>query len=115
MAQSLWTFILPMMMHYVSIRGSKVRKMLWLSVPILLTLLSLIPSGISLPLKPTGSRYMFMLIIVPVMMTLMLSTFVRDNIGTRAADFGDMIRNSSVTRTSVKSKLPHDINQSTTN
>lgn len=59
---------------------------------------------------------MFMLIIiVPVMMMMLLSTFARDNIGTRAADFGDMIRNGSVTRASVKSKLPHDINQSTTN
>lgn len=116
MVQSMWTFILPMMMLYATIRGSKFTKMFWLFAPMMLTLLSLIPSGISLPLKPTGSRYMFMLvIIVPIMMMLMLSTFARDNIGNRAADFGDMIRDGSVTRTSVKSKLPHDINQSATN
>lgn len=84
MVQSMWTFILPMMMLYVTVRGSKFTKMFWLFAPMMLTLLSLIPSGISLPLKPTGSRYMFMLIIlVPIMMMLMLSTFAHDKTATR--------------------------------
>lgn len=78
MVQATWTFILPMMMLYVAVRGRKFAAMFWLFVPMLLTLLSLAPSGLSLPLKPTGSRYMYMLIIiVPIMMMLMLRAFAQ--------------------------------------
>ncbi|WP_140462901.1 MULTISPECIES: DUF6020 family protein [unclassified Bifidobacterium] len=89
---SVWTFVLPLFLVYCRLGraaasaasgmrdGRAVRRHSWFpfAVPLVWSLLSLLPNAISIPLKPTATRYMlWSLIMVPLLIGLLRADAVR--------------------------------------
>lgn len=70
---AVWSFVLPLFMAYSILERRETRaKALVIGAPLIWSLLSLLPNAISVPLKPTGSRYiMWALYVVPVYIALL--------------------------------------------
>ncbi|WP_163196261.1 DUF6020 family protein [Bifidobacterium platyrrhinorum] len=71
-----WTFILPLFLLFHGF-GCAGRRPRWVpfAIPLVWSLLALLPNAISLPLKPTATRYMMW---APVMVPLMLALLRAD-------------------------------------
>lgn len=80
---ALWSFILPLFLLFCAIRGN--RRAIWqrlmIGAPLIWSLLSLLPNAISIPLKPTASRYIvWALYVVPLYIALLRADGVRSGL-----------------------------------
>ncbi|NMM98429.1 hypothetical protein G1C97_1381 [Bifidobacterium sp. DSM 109959] len=77
---AVWSFIMPLFLLFCAIRGRgrDIRARLMLGAPLIWSLLSLLPNAISIPLKPTASRYIvWSLYVVPLYIALLRADGVR--------------------------------------
>ncbi|PJM78632.1 hypothetical protein CUU80_08575 [Bifidobacterium scaligerum] len=77
---AVWSFILPLFLLFCAIRGRgrDIGERLMIGAPLIWSLLSLLPNAISIPLKPTASRYIvWSLYVVPLYVALLRADGVR--------------------------------------
>ncbi|KAB8288604.1 hypothetical protein DSM100688_0606 [Bifidobacterium ramosum] len=72
---AVWSFVLPLFLLFCALRSRRSGNfgpMLMAAAPLIWSLLSLLPNAISIPLKPTASRYiLWALYVVPVYVALL--------------------------------------------
>lgn len=77
---ALWTWILPMFIAYCCLRHGRTLRETLVHAPLYISLLLLLLNAISVPLKPTASRYMvWALIAVPLSLGLLNIQFNKRN------------------------------------
>lgn len=70
---AVWSFVLPLFLLYCTVRRhGRIGISLFAAAPLIWSLLSLLPNAISIPLKPTASRYiLWALYVVPVYIAML--------------------------------------------
>lgn len=78
---AVWSFVLPLFLLYCTVRRhGRIGISLFAAAPLIWSLLSLLPNAISIPLKPTASRYiLWALYVVPVYIAMLRADAVAND------------------------------------